>query len=700
MDLEKAGCFSRFSSKFLSLMRPVSLYDGNTTDQYTLYEHRIRGLSTAIWLTQIQPFPLGAPPREPRILRAYRAIATLLTTNSIDEGPITVTGAPEVDASLRVTIVAPQLLNPVSGSTRAHFRKIGDQKPSISVEKISVENTESRAMQDLPEFAQHGPAPIDIVKHSADIFQNLLHRSQTSTSSPESLRIFRLILSRCCMEVKARLDAAQFLLHFYGAMTLTSVFRGWSPRPEDVLESRDPWEVVEDPCLVHELQQERIPVQLFNGQMRFHFGVKTATRWMGTLRKTLEELVDATNRYALNDSSGPHLTRMAKAMRTLAHLLNTQPIQKIFNSRSLQTQLDMLRKRRSHFSIDVVPAGSVLKITEDERQIGETAGHHVLRYLFSLVSWYKAATVDLPSLMMRLANSPPVLYIVRVPVLRPQARPKMHSPIFIAREELNRFLTSGDIEYAYTSRELQKFNAALDGLFASRLAVSYPTSSASLNGPPLEDFPGSVHSAGVALAVMTGDSSSSSPHPTSPHWVPTETTPLKARTIFSSVHSSQISPEYLVRPSHGGFATSSKRCCYCCSLLDEILSSSSHSSSSPESFSEPTAPFKDHYGIVVPWTPPPLGYGLGIKTLALLERELTALLLGGILKNLDHVFSTTNEARAHLDDDMLASYSGSSHSQIPGRLQRSSRLPTVFEVSESNRRNKSHSRTNGERSYQ
>ncbi|KAH7879666.1 uncharacterized protein C8R40DRAFT_437768 [Lentinula edodes] len=194
------------------------------------------------------------------------------------------------------------------------------------------------------------------------MFQNLLHTSHTPTSSPESLRVFRLILSRCCIQVKARVDAAHFLLHFYGAMTLTSVFRDWSPRPEDVLESHDPWEAVEDPCLVHELQQERIPMQFFKGQMLFHFGVKTATHWMETLRKTLEELVDATNRYALKDSSGPHLTRMAKAMRTLAHLLNTQPIQKIFDSRSLQTQLDMLRKRRSHLSIDVVPAGLVLKI--------------------------------------------------------------------------------------------------------------------------------------------------------------------------------------------------------------------------------------------------------------------------------------------------------------------------------------------------
>ncbi|KAJ4473020.1 hypothetical protein J3R30DRAFT_3513968 [Lentinula aciculospora] len=672
MDVEKTGSFLGIRSKILSLMRPTSPYDEHTTDQYALYEHRIRGLSTAIWLTQIQPFPLGAPPKEPRILRAYRAIATLLTASSNEEGPITVTGAPEINNSLFVTVIAPRFY-PDSAISCAPSRRIGDQKPSISVETISINNVESPAMQDLPEYVlcndivlflifciRYGPAHIDIVNYSADIFRNLLYMSQDTSLSSESLTICQLILSRCWVEVKARLDAARFLLEFHGSMTLVQVLECWSPWPEDALTSRDPWEIVGDPYLVPELQRQRIPMQQFHNDKRFYFGLETASCWMIALCETIDDLHNSLYRYASNDSSRTHLTRMARSMRTLAHLLNTQSIQKIINSRSLQIRLDKLRKRRSYSSFDIDTTGLARKIIEDERKKGETAGHHILRYLFSLVSWYKAATVDLPNLMMRLPNRSPVLHIVKVPILRPQGRLKMQSPILIAREELNRFLTAGDIECAYTEKELHDFNVGLDELFTRRATVNFPSPSSSLTGSTLVDFLGSVHSLSVALAVMSGDSSSSSPHSTSPHWGSMET---NSRTMLPFMHSGHISPEYLVKPSNGGFATSSKRCCYCCSLLDEILASSQNTPSS-DSLLESTAPFRDHYGVVVPWTPPPLGYGLSIKTLALLERELNALLLGGILKNLDHVFSTTNEARAHLDDDMLPSYwsSGSPHS--------------------------------------
>ncbi|KAF9066670.1 hypothetical protein BDP27DRAFT_1330122 [Rhodocollybia butyracea] len=630
-------------------MRPAPSYDNNTAEKYAFYERRIRGISTAIWQTQIQPRPLrDASPTSSRPLRTFRAIATLLTTNSNQGRTATVTGAPESSSSLCITIVAPHFLDPLSYS-RAQI----SGKPSISVESISVNGVDSRMMmRSLPE---HTPAaPVDIVRHTVDVFQGLISMAQSSGSSAETLAMYRFILSRCWPEVKARLDAARYLLEFHGSMTLVRVLKGWSAGPEDDLSVH--WEAVEDQHLAFELQQNRIPSRESQNETDFHFGVETASRWMKVLCKTIEALQTAVDNYAPTIS------------------------QKIFHSHSLQSQLEMLRKRRSHSSTDMVPSGSILNIIEDERKAGETAGRHIFRYLYSLVSWRNAATEILPSIMMRLANSPPILHIVKVPVLRPQERLKMHSPIFIARDELHKFLSTGEIKHAYTKKELQTIDTALNNLFPkSPIERHYPPSPS--NGPPCEDFFGCVHSAEISVAVINGDSSSSSPDSTSPHWISTEIPPQMSRSTRVSGH--VRSPEHLVKPSSGGFATSYKRCCYCCSLLEEILSSPRHSrNTSGPDILDPTAAFKGGYGAVLPWTPPPLGYGLSLSTLAVLERELRALLLGGILKSLDHVFASTNEARAHFDAGMLSTQAQASRT--------STRLTTVSEISESSHRSYGH----------
>lgn len=216
-------------------------------------------------------------------------------------------------------------------------------------------------------FSRYGPASVDLVKHTVDVVQSLVVMSRSNPFSAESLAVCRFILSRCFVEVRARLDAARSLLDFHGSMTLVRVLRGWSPRPEDASMYRGAWEIVRDPYLAYELQQQRIPTREHSGETHFHFGVDTASSWMKTLCKSIENLQDSIGRYASNDPSGPHLTMMAKSMRILAHLLNTSPIRKIFDSRSLQSQLELLRKRRSHYSARREPTSPNLNI------IGETS---------------------------------------------------------------------------------------------------------------------------------------------------------------------------------------------------------------------------------------------------------------------------------------------------------------------------------------
>ncbi|KAF5390755.1 hypothetical protein D9757_004448 [Collybiopsis confluens] len=557
------------------------------------------------------------------------------------EGSVTVTGAPDTGSLLHLTIVAPYVLNPDAArsqpprsQSRDRASLFGSWKPLISVERVSVDDVYPRTIQDLSERSQFAVGPIDISQYAADVLHSLKHLSQPRSVMDDELPVCRFILSRCWAEVRARLDAARFLLQFRGS-SLTRVLRGWSPRADDASTCLSSWESVRDVTLAHELQQERIPRDECHRETQCYFSLDTAPRWMRVLCKNLDSLQEAVERYARNDAPDTQLTTMAKRMKTIALLLRTRAIQNIFNARSLDLQLHLLRKR-SHVSSTVTPTCSMIKIVEDERKDGESAGHHVLRYLHSTVSWYSAATVDLPHIMTRLSETSPILHIVKVPMLRPQYSLQMHSPFLLSKEELNKFLRQ-DIEFAYSQKELRDFNLALEDLFPRGAS----------KGNTFEHFHGAGHALAVSLAIMNGDSSMTSSAPTSPHWVPTESVPRSSR-------SKHIPPEHLVKPASGGFATSSKQCCYCCSLLSEILSfpSPKRTDSDSDSSEELTSPFRDQYGIFVPWTPPPLGYGLGLETLARLERELKALLLGGVLSRLEHAFSATQEARAQYDQEI------------------------------------------------
>ncbi|KAJ3763242.1 hypothetical protein EV360DRAFT_78576 [Lentinula raphanica] len=659
-----------------------------TPEQYAAYEHRIRGLSVAIWIAQRQSLPLGIPPKEPATLRIYRAIATLLTTNPKEEGVITATGTPVTGVRIPgaplngLTVIAPFPDSSLRG------------KPTLLVEKISIPDRHSRATQEDPECPR--PEPNDIVRHSTEIFQNLQYLSQTRVLRSEglieraefesqSLKITRFVLSRCWKAVKTRLDAGRFLLAYQGsATTLGKILKGWSPRHGDRLTSPEPWVSVNDRYLAHLLQHERVPRRNSNNEDSMYFGTEYASGWMKTLGKMIEDLHNATDRYASNHSSND-LAMMATNMRSLTHLLNSVPIRTIFESQSLQSQFDMLRKRKTDFSITVEPTRTLLEIIEDERRLNEAAGHHVFRYLLSLVKWYRAATTDLPDLLAKFAHTSLVCDVVKVPfpVIQPQRRLKMHSPLFVARERLHSFLSASNIEHPYSQNDARSLYALLDEVFAPRSSsASCRTPSPKPDGIPLEEFPGNFHSLAISLSVVSGDSASSSPDATSPNW-----RLHVAGQMYPLTRSKPDPPTNdFVTPSEWGYSTSFKRCCYCCSLLDEILSSIQKGASGLDIISDLTVPLKNHYGVFVPWTPPPLGYGLGHKTLALLEQTLGAILLESILQLMDSKgLATGNKPRFDSMEGNVSSrgsHLGSSQNrQSAVHSSRLSGLPTIFESS-------------------
>ncbi|KAJ3712711.1 hypothetical protein C8R42DRAFT_753504 [Lentinula raphanica] len=643
MDIHKAGSFPQVrSKKFASPPRTGKSYKIMTPEQYAAFEHRIRGLSVAIWIAQRQSLPLGIPPKEPANLRIYRAIATLLTTNPKEEGVITATATPVTGVRIPgaplngLTVIAPFHDSSLRG------------KPTLLVEKISIPDRHSLATQEDPECPR--PEPNDIVRHSTEIFQNLQYLSQTRVLRSEglieraefesqSLKITRFVLSRCWKAVKTRLDAGRFLLAYQGsATTLGKILKGWLPRHGDRLTSPEPWVSVNDTYLAHLLQHERVPRRNSNNEDSMYFGTESASGWMKTLGKMIEDLHNATDRYASNHSSND-LAMMATNMRSLAHLLNSVPIRTIFESQSLQSQFDMLRKRKTDFSITVEPTRTLLEIIEDERRLNEAAGHHVFRYLLSLVKWYRAATTDLPDLLAKFAHT-----------------------------SLN---------------DARSLYALLDEVFAPRSSsASCRIPSPKPDGIVLEEFPGNFHSLAISLSVVSGDSTSSSPDATSPNW-----RLHMAGQMYPLTRSKPDPPTNdFVTPSEWGYSTSFKRCCYCCSLLDEILASIQKGASGPDIISDLTVPLKNHYGVFVPWTPPPLGYGLGHKTLALLEQTLGAILLGSILQLMDSKgLATGNKPRFNSMEGNVSSrgsHLGSSQNrQSAVHLSRLSGVPTIFESS-------------------
>lgn len=188
-----------------------------------------------------------------------------------------------------------------------------------------------------------------------------------SDSVSVEVAVCRFILSRCWVEVKTRLDAAQDLLNFSGTQTLVGMLQGWAPSPQDLSVYKSAVEVVRDPHLAYELQQQRIPMREYPGETHFCLGVDTASFWMKTLCKLFRSLQDAIGRYASNDPSGPYLTLMAKNMRVLAHLLRTKAIQYVFNSPSLQSQLKLREKTKSIAPTSLEPTIATLSIIGELR---------------------------------------------------------------------------------------------------------------------------------------------------------------------------------------------------------------------------------------------------------------------------------------------------------------------------------------------
>ncbi|KAI3614177.1 hypothetical protein WG66_000196 [Moniliophthora roreri] len=587
-------------------------------ERYAHLERRIRSISTAIWLTHSQglafePIRLQDSNLRKR-LQAYQDLSILFTTDSSRCGPVVVTGGPTHGSSPSVTLVA--------GSTRTSTpRDSTTQGPSLMVDPRILMERIIPSSRSLTQLVESGSAAVTPMTHFSDVLQ-ALHLSSTSTTREDMELIHQFFLARCWSEFKARIDAAQYLLDFPPSTTIVSLLKAWHPVLRGADSQYGTWVDVGDPFLLNALRGTGI--QLYSsghdGVRRCMFDQDTALIWYRLLCSVLDGLFTITSAYHV-DQDPTLLANVAYHIQVLAPLLDSVPVQHLFRTLSFRNHIHPFRKRISYASL--INNSSIdhwqMNILSDEQKISdsfrENEGEHITRYLHSILSWYKAST-SLFHDSTCLSRQPPIFQVlfISVSVDSPMT---MHSPAEVAWRELEKALAA---KFDYTLHEVAAFQTNVYSLLrGTPIRTSHGRSSDVIT----EVFTSiHVHTEAITMAVLKGSA-------------PGSCTPGPVL-----ITQDQLSAEHLVVPFDRllGFPSPHPllpKCCYCCSLLYDVLYNPNRALSRVSE--DPATDYNVldvasfvHSGFLVPWTPPPIGYGLSLRALKIVERELCRLLVASL----------------------------------------------------------------------
>ncbi|KAK7049856.1 hypothetical protein VNI00_005286 [Paramarasmius palmivorus] len=594
-------------------------------EQYTNVEQRIRGITTALWLTKAQTVALEPMKLQEGSLRkrlqAYQDLSVLFTMDSSKYGPVIVTGGPTQGSSLSISLVTTYSRTPSSRTARGSQNSQScSVNPRVTVQRIFPSN------MSLGQLVESGSATTTPMNHFCDVLQ-ALKLSSFSGAKDDMELVHRFILARCWPEFRARIDAAQYLLQYPPSATLISVLRDWRP----VLRGSDSlygvWVEIADPFLLGALRA--VGVRIYHstsessGAYRCMFDESTAPGWYKLLCNILGSLFSAVFTYQVNWDRTV-LVKIAYYVQVLAPLLDSVPIQTLFRTSSFRGHIGQFRKWRSHASLIHSSTINVWQtnIINDEQKVGdsfrESEGEHLTRYLHSLLAWYKAS-IALFQGSARLSSQPPVFQVVLVPI-SVQSPLVMHSPADLAWQELEAVLAS---KFNYTLQEMAVVQNAV-----YRLLGSTPVRGRSSDVRAEAFLPADIHALALTMTVLKGSPSPGSSSAPSPVLITQD----------------YLSAEHLVAPFDRllGFPSPHPllpKCCYCCSLLYDILYNPNRAldhvaDGSGARSNGPNAASFVHSGLLVPWTPPPMGYGLSLRVLETLERELCQLLVASLLKRL------------------------------------------------------------------
>ncbi|KAJ7598920.1 hypothetical protein C8J56DRAFT_177374 [Mycena floridula] len=520
--------------------------------EYNALARRIQRFSIAIYFTRLQPpilhcrMPKNRSRR--RWMQSYIDIATLLARNRKESENIVVTSGPSGSISVIY-------FDPVADCNTHHQEDPPSIHPQLEIYRVLP--TEHDVL------ANETQTSSSLSRHANDVLKALIQFTETEENRSRMCNFFT---RRCWSQIKARIDASNYLLKISGSDTLAIVLAGWECHPEDPLTYIGTLQTVLDPRVKRLLEEQEIYPESDN---LFRLSTNTATLWFRGLSLTVSRILqEAQNIETKGSSSYESFAPMVEQILTLRSLVECPAIKKIFSFESLEQHLmDFARQPYGKGNTEGLANFAhdpdfLVCLLGDERLPDETLSAQIFRYLKSLISWLQAS-LDLASWIRRFTPDIRILYVLMPP---PSTDPE--PPPRVELDSLDDLL----LNYPLSEMEAQILKTAVDDLFRSGL-VEYSTDN-------------HYHCDAFAMGLI------------------------------SATESDPSSPLYAMLSHSDKQFGSAHDCCYCCNLLWETLFESTKSRtvrqiSTITAFSLP--------GLLLPWTPPP---GLPLEALKTIEGEL------------------------------------------------------------------------------
>lgn len=326
-------------------------------ERYENLRLRIQCTTTAIWRTQLQPIRpqrVNIAQRRKRVgwTKAYQDIATLLTCNGASGSDIVVTGplpgrgnlvtiCASRDSDARRDAVGPDICRyTIQPSSKALRELALDNKSVLSpCSRCSGTNQRSNDRQ-----ARAG----SLFTHASDVLKALLSASQPP--GPDDTEDHTLLCvfahRRCWPFVYRRLRAARYLLDLPDTVNLASALSSWRFDHEGLLPIDGEWHLVSnDSRLRQALAEADIPITETVRGLGALLDARTVRLWMDLLSGTIQDMFATGNEYNSRQVDSEEgllsslLRRLVESMRLLECLLNSHPIQRIFQFESLARHL-------------------------------------------------------------------------------------------------------------------------------------------------------------------------------------------------------------------------------------------------------------------------------------------------------------------------------------------------------------------------
>ncbi|KAK0203526.1 hypothetical protein DFS33DRAFT_809491 [Desarmillaria ectypa] len=318
---------------------------------------RIRSLSNAIWITEDHTPKLDPPP-EKSIFRAYSCLATLLTRDSRQHGPVVVTGNHSLGSPGNGPLKGTESVAPIpqfltafvvvddcsQWSQSSPSRNAMDIEPQFlqPLHRIIIQPGES-GLGHLSETTELTP---DITRYAEDLMEIIFTLSK-SKDPEQFLKACRYIFRQCWPDIFTRIFASESVIPFnhYIYSSFVDFLRVWEPQPEDemyIIGETEGWEAISRKSLLAKLLQLKEigrDENVFEGRDEYALTLETAGEWFSVLCDILEAIIDSALRFDADPTADSELDTLIENTHVLTELLDCAGIQRILKAPSLASHL-------------------------------------------------------------------------------------------------------------------------------------------------------------------------------------------------------------------------------------------------------------------------------------------------------------------------------------------------------------------------